>query len=109
MELEYRLSARGLSNNGAFAMPLTQETLSDAVGLSVVHVNRTLQQMRKQGRIELARGRLAILDREALCAVGEFAAPVLSAPHRAAAGVALLRPGRQLDGAQRPTMDGEDR
>src|SRR6185503_13823143 len=42
MELEYRLSSRGLSTNGAFAMPLTQDTLSDAVGLSVVHVNRTL-------------------------------------------------------------------
>jgi len=109
MELEYRLSARGLSNNGAFAMPLTQETVSDAVGLSVVHVNRTLQQMRKQGRIELARGRLAILDKEALGAVGEFSVPVLSADHGVAANVTLLRHVRQIDEAQRSAMDGEDR
>jgi CRP-like cAMP-binding protein len=91
MELEYRLSSRGLSTNGAFPMPLTQDTLGDAVGLSVVHVNRTLQQMRREGRIELARGRLAILDREALRAAGEFAAPMLTAPAMQAAPMADIR------------------
>jgi CRP-like cAMP-binding protein len=79
MELDYRLAARGLPTEGGFAMPLTQERLADAVGLSVVHVNRTLQQMRREGRIELARGRLSILDRQALAAAGEFTPPVLSA------------------------------
>jgi CRP-like cAMP-binding protein len=79
MELEYRLSARGLSTNGAFPFPLKQETIADTVGLSVVHVNRTLQQMRREGRIELARGRLSLLDREALRNEGEFSPPVLSA------------------------------
>jgi len=78
LELEYRLSSRGLSNSGAFAFPLTQEILADVLGLSVVHVNRTLQQMRRDGHIELARGRLAILNREALRAAGEFKAPLLS-------------------------------
>jgi hypothetical protein len=43
-------------------------------------VNRTLQQMRREGRIELSRGRLEILDKDALRAAGEFTAPVLSAP-----------------------------
>jgi CRP-like cAMP-binding protein len=79
MELEYRLSSRGLSTNGAFPFPLTQEMLADAMGLSVVHVNRTLQQMRREGRIELTRGRLSLLDREALRSAGEFSRPVLSA------------------------------
>jgi CRP-like cAMP-binding protein len=79
MEIEYRLSSRGLTTNGAFAFPLTQETLADAVGLRVVHVNRTLQQMRREGRIELARGRLSLRDREALSAAAEFKPPVLSA------------------------------
>jgi CRP-like cAMP-binding protein len=91
MELEYRLSARDLSNNGAFLMPLTQDTISDAVGLSVVHVNRNLQQMRREGRIELAHGRLAILDREALRSAGEFAPPLLSAFQGAAAPMAESR------------------
>jgi CRP-like cAMP-binding protein len=80
MELDYRLSARGLSTNNSFSLPLTQEIVADAVGLSVVHVNRTLQQMRREGRIELTRGRLTLLDREALRKAGEFVEPALSAP-----------------------------
>lgn len=75
MELDYRLSGRGLSHSGRFPFPLTQETLADAVGLSVVHVNRTLQQMRREGRIELSHGRLAILDPDALRTAGEFTPP----------------------------------
>jgi CRP-like cAMP-binding protein len=87
MELEYRLSSRGLSTNGVFPFPLTQEMLADAAGLSVVHVNRTLQQMRREGRIELARGRLSLLDREALRAAAEFNAPVLSVSRSVAAHI----------------------
>jgi CRP-like cAMP-binding protein len=83
MELEYRLSSRGLSTNGAFPFPLTQETLADVVGLSVVHVNRTLQQMRHEGRIELTRGRLSLVDKEALRSAAEFSPAVLSASHSA--------------------------
>jgi hypothetical protein len=79
LELEYRLSSRGLSTSGAFAFPLTQEVIADINGLSVVHVNRVLQQMRRDGHIGLSRGRLAILDREALHAAGEFKPPILSA------------------------------
>jgi CRP-like cAMP-binding protein len=79
MELDYRLTGRGLSTNNSFPLPLTQEVLADAVGLSVVHVNRTLQQMRREGFIELARGRLKLLDREALRKAGEFVEPALSA------------------------------
>jgi CRP-like cAMP-binding protein len=77
-ELEHRLSTRGLSAGGVLQMPITQDTLADAVGLSVVHVNRTLQQMRREGRIELARGKLSILDLEALRNAGEFAPPNVS-------------------------------
>jgi CRP-like cAMP-binding protein len=75
-ELEYRLSARGLSTNGAFAFPLTQEVMADVTGLSVVHVNRTLQQMRRDRHIDLSRGRLTILDADALRAAGEFSPPL---------------------------------
>jgi CRP-like cAMP-binding protein len=75
MELDYRLSVRGLSTDNAFPLPLTQEILADAVGLSVVHVNRVLQQMRREDCIELARGRLKLLNPDALRAAGEFTAP----------------------------------
>jgi CRP-like cAMP-binding protein len=86
MELDFRLAARGLSTNNAFAFPLKQEMLADAAGLSVVHVNRTLQQMRREGRIELKHGRLSLLDKEALSAAAEFRPPVLSASRSAMAG-----------------------
>lgn len=79
-ELEYRLSSRGLSSGGSFNMPMTQETIADVAGLSVVHVNRTLQQMRREGRIELARSRLAILDLPGLQSTGEFVPPRVSLP-----------------------------
>lgn len=75
LELDYRLSARGLCINGSFAFPLTQETLADVLGLSVVHVNRTLQQMRKDGCITLQGGRMTILNREALTTAGDFISP----------------------------------
>lgn len=67
-----------LRGDKSFPFPLTQETTADVVGLSVVHVNRTLQQMRREGRITLARGLLALLDKEALAKAGEFVPPALS-------------------------------
>jgi CRP-like cAMP-binding protein len=75
LELNFRLGQRGLAAGGALDMPLTQENLADALGLSVVHVNRTLQQMRRENVIELARGRLRLLDIAALEKVAEFLLP----------------------------------
>jgi CRP-like cAMP-binding protein len=80
MELDYRMAARGLGNGTSFPMPMTQEMMASALGLSVVHVNRTLQQMRREGRIELRQGRLSLLDKPALAAAGEFVPPMQPAP-----------------------------
>ena len=52
--------------------PLTQEQLADATGLSIVHVNRTLQDMRSAGLITLQQRVLVIHDWERLCAVADF-------------------------------------
>jgi CRP-like cAMP-binding protein len=52
VELHERLSAAGLANGPVMPMPLTQEQLSDHLGLSVVHLNRILQQLRREGFIE---------------------------------------------------------
>jgi CRP-like cAMP-binding protein len=80
LEIEHRTAARGLTSGVSFPLPLTQETLADVLGLSVVHVNRTLQQMRREGRIELTRSRLSLLDKPALAAAGEFALPMPTQP-----------------------------
>ena len=50
-------------------MPLTQEVLGDVLGLSTVHINRTLQQLRREGLRKTANGRWQIPNIEALRAV----------------------------------------
>lgn len=71
-ELYVRMAAVGLAAPYACDLPLTQATLGDATGLSVVHVNRVLQQLRGDGYISLKSGRLVIHDWEALAAAAGF-------------------------------------
>jgi CRP-like cAMP-binding protein len=93
LELKWRLHAVGLVRASAFALPLTQEAIGDAVGLSVVHVNRTLQELRRRGFIELRQGRVALLEPERMADIAEFRQPL---PARAGPGAALVT------GAQSP-------
>ena len=71
-EFYVRLRAVGLTNGPAYEFPLTQAELADATGLSAVHVNRTLQELRGEGLITLRNGSLAVLDWERLQEAGEF-------------------------------------
>ena len=66
IELYLRLKAVGRANDGRCDFPLTQTDLADAMGLTSVHVNRTLQELRRDGMIELERKQLRILDLERL-------------------------------------------
>jgi CRP-like cAMP-binding protein len=78
VELHHRCDVVGLVHADGFLFPLTQESLGDLLGLSVVHVNRTLQLMRREGMIELKHGRLTLLNIESLEQTGQFRAPDLS-------------------------------
>ncbi|HEX2558791.1 Crp/Fnr family transcriptional regulator [Phenylobacterium sp.] len=71
-EIVARMDAVGLGANGRYDMPLTQADLADALGLSVVHVNRTLQQLRATGAISFRSQRLSVHDHDALRAMAEF-------------------------------------
>jgi CRP-like cAMP-binding protein len=64
LELSDRMSIAGLAHNGQFLLPLTQTQLGEVLGISLVHVNRTMQQLRRGGLIELKSGWASILDRE---------------------------------------------
>jgi CRP-like cAMP-binding protein len=77
LELYHRLSVVGLGFEQRFTMPLTQEVLADALGLSVVHVNRTLQQLRREGLIELRAGGAILLAPEQLTIIADFQSPTL--------------------------------
>jgi CRP-like cAMP-binding protein len=72
VELYQRLKAVGLVQGHSFDFPITQHTLAEANGLSLVHVNRTLQEMRREGLIELAERQLTILDLDQLKRVAMF-------------------------------------
>ncbi|UDL94364.1 MULTISPECIES: Crp/Fnr family transcriptional regulator [Lichenihabitans] len=50
-ELYLRFKVVGLAGNASFSLPLTQAEIGDATGLSTVHVNRTLQELRADGLI----------------------------------------------------------
>jgi CRP-like cAMP-binding protein len=71
-EFYVRLKAVGLTNGDACDMPFTQAELADATGLSTVHVNRTLQELRGDGLITLRAGSLSVLDWNRLREAGEF-------------------------------------
>ena len=61
LELHGRLSAIGQVEGSRFPLPLTQETLADLLGLSVVHVNRTVQELRRRQLADF-RGGYAIVQ-----------------------------------------------
>lgn len=79
LEISHRLNAVNLADGGTISMPLTQETIADAMGLSVVHLNRTLQQLRREGLIEFKNGTLRILKQEQLGAIADFRVPNVQA------------------------------
>jgi CRP-like cAMP-binding protein len=71
-EMGLRLEAVGLNRDGSYDLPVTQAELADALGLTGVHINRTLKQLRHDGLITL-RGRMVTLnDPEGLKRAGEF-------------------------------------
>ncbi|MBV8925642.1 MAG: Crp/Fnr family transcriptional regulator [Bradyrhizobium sp.] len=71
-ELFERLRVVGLVNGNSFAFPVTQMDLADAAGLSTVHLNRTLQELRSAGLITLRDRSLTILDLQALSSTAMF-------------------------------------
>ena len=72
-EVYVRLRAVSLVNGQAFEMPITQAELGDATGLSTVHVNRTLQELRGDELITTPKnGRVVIEDWDGLQKAGEF-------------------------------------
>jgi CRP-like cAMP-binding protein len=71
-ELFIRLQTVGLTDGKICDFPLTQLDLADATGLTAVHVNRTLQELRRDALIELQSRTLTIPDLERLKAAGLF-------------------------------------
>jgi CRP-like cAMP-binding protein len=71
-EFALRLDEAGLSEERAYEMPMTQEQIADATGLTPVHVNRVLKELGRLGLIARDKRAVTILDWPALQQVGDF-------------------------------------
>jgi CRP/FNR family transcriptional regulator, anaerobic regulatory protein len=86
LELHGRIQRRGGGDARGAPVPLKQAHIADALGLSVEHANRALATLRKDGVATLSKGRLEILDREAMEDIAGWDAPPTVeplAPHSA--------------------------
>lgn len=69
-ELHRRATVIGAAAGNRMPFPLTQEIMADATGLSVVHVNRILQQLRAEALVEIGHGHLTLLEPDTLALGG---------------------------------------
>jgi CRP-like cAMP-binding protein len=76
-ELALRMEQSGLGANGGYELPMTQEQLADAAGLTPVHVNRVLKELGRRGLIERQRRSVSIPDWPKLREIGDFNARYL--------------------------------
>jgi CRP-like cAMP-binding protein len=72
LELFVRLNRVQLTDEMTFSIPLTQELIADALGLTTVHVNRTLRALREDKLIAMDGRFVTILDFEALSLLSDF-------------------------------------
>jgi CRP-like cAMP-binding protein len=71
-EFAVRLESRGLATGEGFELPMTQEQLADATGLTSVHVNRVLKSLEADGLISRKRRQIHYADWRSLQQAGDF-------------------------------------
>jgi CRP-like cAMP-binding protein len=72
VELRERLKVVGRVSANGFEMPLTQEQIGEALGITAVHVNRVLKQLRQDGILDFHRGRVTVLDETKFLELADF-------------------------------------
>jgi CRP-like cAMP-binding protein len=72
LELFVRLKRSGRNNGLSFRIPLTQELIADSLGLTTVHVNRTLRSLREDKLITIKDRWVTLLDFDTLCGLCDF-------------------------------------
>ncbi len=71
-ELQLRLAVVGMADDGGYALPLTQVDLSECMGLSAVHMNRVLRELRERNLVTFRSGHVHIHDLAGLQWIAEF-------------------------------------
>jgi CRP-like cAMP-binding protein len=72
MHLYRRVERLGLVQDGTIDFPLNQQHIADALGLSLVHTNKTLRRLQQLGLHELHNGRLRLLNPKALQRIADY-------------------------------------
>jgi CRP-like cAMP-binding protein len=72
LEMYMRLEFIGAASDDAFISPMTQDHLADLLGLTSIHVNRTLRQLRRDGLIAMQGRTVRLLSRGRLAAIADF-------------------------------------
>jgi CRP-like cAMP-binding protein len=80
-EIYVRSRAVGLAKGTKIAFPITQLEMGDALGISTVHVNRSVQYLRRNRLIALSNGTLQILDWPGLQRIADFSPDYLNLTH----------------------------
>ena len=79
-EFALRLEVAGLGDHREWELPMTQEQLADVVGLTSVHVNRTLKSLAENGLIQRTGRSVTVTDWKALATAGDFRSAYLHLP-----------------------------
>jgi CRP-like cAMP-binding protein len=72
LEMYMRLELIGAASNDVFSSPMTQDHLADLLGLTSIHVNRTLRQLKRDGLIATQGRTIRLLSRSRLAAIADF-------------------------------------
>ncbi len=72
VHLYRRLDRLGLAEGGSVEFPINQQHIADALGLSLVHTNKTLRRLADMGLHEIAGGRLRLINPRALARIAEY-------------------------------------
>lgn len=80
-EMAARLTKVGLAPDSRFKLPFTQADIADACGLSIVHVNRTIQELRRRRLIDWQGQTVELIEREGLESLAEFDLAYLNCVH----------------------------
>jgi CRP-like cAMP-binding protein len=81
LELGLRLQLVGLGSDSGFVCPLNQYLLADALGLTAIHVNRVLRQLRERGLVTFREGHVEFHDLKRLRDLAEYHSGYLDQNH----------------------------
>lgn len=99
-ELWMRCESAGLASGGEISMPMSQVDLADAMGLTSVHVNRTMRCLREKRLIRYKRGLVEIVDASGLIQAAGFDPAYLQPPRATASPMTCFR----TEPPSRPTL-----